>query len=1763
MKVFKLIFKIFLPILILGLYGCESKKSDTTAILGRIVDAEIKGSTIFLDLNKNGLLDKGEPSTTSDSSGKFTLKVSKELYGRYDAPLVAVGGYDVRLKQDFNQTLMAFRQKGSNSVIITPLSTLIATDVLDNITSNNKNLRLNGNVAISVDDLFNKLQEAQEKFAKLFNLSVDLITKDPIELAKKGNLELLKTNMKVAKVAREIKKAIKKDLKEAQTEAILSYKALSKALKEAQKEAKGGDEVLAEAIDYLQEVVPEAFDNNLIKAVKETTQVVLKSFDEAWEDSQDEIITALKDKQKEFNTLKEEEEKIKTAINSSDTDGDGLPDNLDEFKQNFPGVDNNSSENNNSNGNVDNNNSNGNVDNNNSNGNVDNNSTQNGNNSENNNSNGNVDNNNSNGNVDNNNSNGNVDNNNSNGNGSENNNSNGNIDNNNSNGNENNNSNGNVDNNNSNGNVDNNNSNGNGNVDNNSTQNGNNSENNNSNGNIDNNNSNGNGSSNQDNNNSNENNNSNGNIDNNNSNKLCGIDENLDDSSYSDTPPNNGKNIPYFTVGTKVSDIEAAFNYARSKDSTINKKLILPSQDVWDAMSQEERALYILNKERADRGLKPFEGVEAINRDFSGSNPKTLADIAQGYANTLWSKTTLEHNLDGTVDERLNRVDSLKNREHIPYNENLYAEGNNYKLDDIPLIRAIYNWIYADANPAVGEPWGHRAMCLMKVENDNFGAKGAEGIIAFGIKQGNDYAANPNNYKSSLVVMNAINPPANWNGNYKKATLCKGKNSVDDRFIREDGVIKDTQTNLIWQDINLTAYATKDEGQNICSNLSLNGLSWRLPNANELSKFYKDALSVGVTPNLAQINSNLMVAKDGWVYTTNGAQKYNGNPGDITDAFSSAQKGEIRCVSGKEQKENNQTVANFEIDNNIGVIIDKDTNLMWVNNKEYLTKSSQFKGKIMCNNLELGGYKDWRLPKIDELSNFHKKVYENNVTVNRNFSKCALEMSDKFENNQEYGVVTQAIGSLSNLHVGDEVALGSSVGIRCVREVNSSANVDTIPPELNVTYTQDDLNVSTYEDDKNNHNKLIVRIDLNKEKGGFLTVPVTLKTEPNTDIYELNGSKIGVHIGKSDANGNLILNISNHEEFVAVDENNNISKILEIWVEGVKDISRARAIKFLKQATLGFTNKDIDNLIKYGYEKWLDKYNFRQTRQGYKDAIFSYTKYLYKMMHEIYPQKYPQVITKPTDEVTFPENFTSVNIYKTLKKHVWWAKIFQGFAPVRLKTAYALSNIIVVSADSPAGNLLKWRGEALAYYYDILYKNAFGNYKDLLRDITYSPAMAYYLTYAGSAKFDEAKGTSPDENYARELMQLFTIGINELNLDGTPILDNKGNFIPTYTQKDVVEAAKVFTGWWFVDEGNDGKYGKLKKNNYTYTKPIVFYPEYHDFSAKEILGQTIPKGLSGSEDIEALLNILYSNKNIAPFISKKLIQEFTTSNPSPEYVERVATVFNDNGEGVKGDLKAVVKAILLDPENLSEDHNGNSNFGKTNDLVTVFAQYLKMFNVKGYNYWSFNGNEMYYKTYGRVWIDTKSAFNQSPFDAPDVFNFYQPTFMPSSSDFRNNNLTAPQLQLYTPNNMILFSNTIYNKIESDVYAKLTLFNDNNYTSMDEWMQAKIRGKKKNIGNMFFYLDFTEEYNVMDKAINGGEIKNNFDNLKDKKLIAVKALIDHLDEKLGLSLPSDYKENLAQSIANNSSGGSGKWTAYKIIKNTITILVTSPYFTTIK
>jgi phage anti-repressor protein len=669
--------------------------------------------------------------------------------------------------------------------------------------------------------------------------------------------------------------------------------------------------------------------------------------------------------------------------------------------------------------------------------------------------------------------------------------------------------------------------------------------------------------------------------------KSCQIDPNWDDSSFVDTPPNGGKNIPYFTIGEKVSDIEAAFNYARSLDSTVKgKKLILPSQEVWDKMSKEDQALYILNRERVDRGLKPFEGVFEMNealKELKPQNPKTLADVAQGYTNLLYESTSLSHTLDGTPTQRIERVASIKdNKEYIPYNESLYAEGNSYKLTSIPLIKAIYTWIYADAVVAEGKPWGHRAMCLMKVENDDFGIKGAEGLLAFGLKQGNSSKLYPN-FWTSIVTMNAINPLASFNGEYKKSKLCYGENKKDDRFIRENGLIKDTKTSLIWQDINLTQ-ANLNDAKEYCQNLTLGGFNdWRLPKATELSEFYKSALSAGVTPNLSQINISKMSADGGFVFTTEGAKKYNREVGSITNDFAPTSIGDVRCVRGEAQtstttsttgSDEQGTNENITLDNSNGIAIDNSQNLMFENNPGIDGKMNIEYGKIACNNLELGGFKDWRLPTPTELSTFHKNAFDENVTLNYNSSYCTYEITNDGEGNNAKAVRVQK--SDDNYQIGDIVNFSGSGGIRCTRTNQTpDSNVDTIPPaRVVVDYTGDDKIAIDVSDEEDIASRSYVEINYDCDDSDSNNVrckdfSILFKGEAGAKLYKLDDyGKLDQEVGTLDGNGELSVDFADSDmnyieginskeghfydkvgDFVLVDDSGNISKVNTVWVE--------------------------------------------------------------------------------------------------------------------------------------------------------------------------------------------------------------------------------------------------------------------------------------------------------------------------------------------------------------------------------------------------------------------------------------------------------------------------------------------------------------------------------------------------------------------------------------------------------------------------------------
>lgn len=355
---------------------------------------------------------------------------------------------------------------------------------------------------------------------------------------------------------------------------------------------------------------------------------------------------------------------------------------------------------------------------------------------------------------------------------------------------------------------------------------------------------------------------------------------------------------------------------------------------------------------------------------------------------------------------------------------------------------------------------------------------------------------------------------------------------------------------------------------------------------------------------------------------------------------------------------------------------------------------------------------------------------------------------------------------------------------------------------------------------------------------------------------------------------------------------------------------------------------------------------------------------------------------------------------------------------LRQRTAYALSQIVVVSGRTSTA--LHRLPHVQAAYQDILVRNAFGNYRDILEEVTYSPAMARYLTYLRGKKADPSTGSVPDENYAREIMQLFTIGLVELNMDGTPRLQG-GQMVETYTNDDIVGLARVFTGFSYDAPVFWPDLSAQPQLTYS---PLKVFPEHHSVAEKTFLGTTIPAGTSGAESVDRALDTLFNHPNVAPFISRQLIQRLVTSNPKPSYVERVARVFESGsftmpngvtvGEGRRGDLKATVAAILLDSEARTPSLRDDPDFGKVREPFLRFMHWARTFNV----------NSALISNQALLWHTDSSGLIQQPLRAPSVFNFYRPGYAAPGTLTGNADLVAPELQILDATSLVGFNDVL-------------------------------------------------------------------------------------------------------------------------------------------
>jgi len=352
---------------------------------------------------------------------------------------------------------------------------------------------------------------------------------------------------------------------------------------------------------------------------------------------------------------------------------------------------------------------------------------------------------------------------------------------------------------------------------------------------------------------------------------------------------------------------------------------------------------------------------------------------------------------------------------------------------------------------------------------------------------------------------------------------------------------------------------------------------------------------------------------------------------------------------------------------------------------------------------------------------------------------------------------------------------------------------------------------------------------------------------------------------------------------------------------------------------------------------------------------------------------------------------------------------------MRKRVALALTEYFVVSIL--AANL-NWNGLGMAHYWDQLNEHAFGNFRDLLEAMTLNPAMGAWLNTRGNMKEDLATGRVPDENYAREVMQLFTIGLVRLNRDGSVQKDASGRPLPTYTQDDVTNLAGVFTGYDYWDDGRRF-ISPITNNDRTYPeytrRAMVFDASKHSSRQARVLGSTIPAGGDGRARLTAALDILFQHPNVGPFFARQMIQRLVSSNPSPGFVQRVSTAFDDNGFGVRGDLKAVWKAILLDDEARSASGLASTTHGKLREPMVRVYQWLRSFDCQSRSgLWRFELGV----------ANPLSWYGQRPLAAPSVFNYFRPGYVPPGTALAATGATAPEFQIINESSVSQWVNFI-------------------------------------------------------------------------------------------------------------------------------------------
>ncbi len=462
----------------------------------------------------------------------------------------------------------------------------------------------------------------------------------------------------------------------------------------------------------------------------------------------------------------------------------------------------------------------------------------------------------------------------------------------------------------------------------------------------------------------------------------------------------------------------------------------------------------------------------------------------------------------------------------------------------------------------------------------------------------------------------------------------------------------------------------------------------------------------------------------------------------------------------------------------------------------------------------------------------------------------------------------------------------------------------------------------------------------------------------------------------------------------------------------------AGASRFLGQASIGANYEEIEYVTQLGISNWIDE-----------QMTLPYTSYMQKSQTIL--DEINGIIQQvhPGEQMDKPGEITSFTFYDS---------VFEDADVLRNKTAFSLLQVLVISR---AGSVLGDRLRGHMSYYDILYEGAFGNYRDLLENVTLHIMMGHYLSHLQNMKGDPVLGTLPDENYAREIMQLFTIGLFELNMDGSYKRDASGEKIPTYNINDIQELAKVFTGLsggaWDLDrfpnmEGTPLQFDR-NLNRFDITVPMIMHEEYHEQSEKVLVdGTVLPAGQPGMEDIQMALDVLFNHPNVGPFVARRLIQQMVKSNPTPAYIKRVASAFNNNGSGVRGDMGAVVKAVLLDREARDCAWLEDAKTGKLRQPIERIAQICKAFDISSPS--------------GRVWFNDHSLIRQpleqAFMSSPTVFNFFTP-FYAEDSYVEPNDMVSPEFQILHAVTALNYVNHAEDAIKDRPFRNRTRVNLNN------------------------------------------------------------------------------------------------------------------------